>query len=208
MQGQIHTIIGPMFSGKTSFLLHHLERLARSGKSTVLFTADTRSQGSLTHSGEAVFEPIQLVRTRDSGDVFGRGIKHHVVGIDEAQFFDAQLVEQVMLLAECGKTVLAAGLDQDYKRDPFLTVLRLVSESERVTRLTAICTKCGSDLAIRSVRKTDSEERILEGADDVYAAYCRTCANQLLQHHALEEHKARDECTLERRKTDSAMAIR
>ncbi len=179
MEGYIHTIIGPMFSGKSSFLLHRLERLARSGKTTVLFTADTRDHEVLTHSGETAFDPIEVIRTRDPEEVFVKGLAYDVIGIDEVQFFDETIVGQLALIADCGKTILAAGLDQDYKSEPFIQVLKLLAESELITRLTAICSKCGSDLAIRSVRKTESEERILEGADDVYVAYCRKCARQI-----------------------------
>jgi thymidine kinase len=179
-------MIGPMFSGKTSFLLHRLERSARSGKTTILFTGDTRSQDALTHSGERIFQGIRVIRTRESTHVLEEGMRHQVVGIDEVQFFDEKIVGILSLLADCGKTVLAAGLDQDYRKDPFLHVLKLLAESERITRLTAVCQKCGSELAIRSVRKTESDERILEGASETYTSYCRECAAHIFRQRAVK----------------------
>jgi len=173
--GYIHTIIGPMFSGKTSFLLHQLERFSRSGKRVALLSADTRSSSLVTHSGSVPYEGIDLIRTDSLPDVQEAGERYDVLGVDEVQFFDEDLVRVLSALADAGRIVLACGLDQDFKKEAFATTLKLLVESERITRLTSVCQRCGSDLAIRNLRTVDSTERVLQGGEEAYSVYCRTC---------------------------------
>jgi len=164
-----------MFSGKTSLLLHELERFARSGKRVILFTADSRADDPVVHSRRSLYEEIAIARTREPDDIYDAGARYDVVGLDEVQFFPPEVIPVLGRLAEEGMVVLASGLDQDFKGEPFLTTLGLVTESEKLTRLTSVCQRCGSQLAIRNFRKVASQERILEGAADAYEARCRTC---------------------------------
>lgn len=180
MSGYVHTIMGPMFSGKTSLLLHELERFARSGKRVILFTADAREENPVVHSRRSLYEEIKVARTREPDDIYEAGARYDVVGLDEVQFFPKEVIPVLGRLAEEGMVVLASGLDQDFKGEPFLTTLGLVTESEKITRLTSVCQRCGSQLAIRNFRKVASQERILEGAAEAYEARCRICMKLVL----------------------------
>ncbi len=175
MKGYVHTIMGPMFSGKTSFLLHELERFARAGRKVVLFTADSRADNPVVHSQRPLYKGISVVKSRDADRIWAESRAFDVVGVDEVQFYEPAVVQVLSRLALEGRIVLASGLDQDFRAEPFMTTLRLVTESEKLTRLTSVCQNCGSLLAIRNYRKVDSDERILEGADEVYEARCRNC---------------------------------
>jgi thymidine kinase len=97
-----------------------------------------------------------------------------VVGIDEGQFFDMELVAAVNQLAEHGKRVIVAGLDQDYTGKPFEPMPQLLSVAEFITKTHAICVKCGGT-ANYSQRTMESEERVEVGAADKYEARCRKC---------------------------------
>ena len=173
--GYIHAVIGPMFSGKTSFLLHQLERFSRSGKRVALFSADTRSSSLVTHSGRVPYEGIDLIRSGSEQDVHHASERYDVLGIDEVQFFGEGLVSVLTRLADAGKIILASGLDQDFRKEVFGTTLRLLAESEKITRLTSVCQRCGSDLAIRNYRTVGSTARVLQGGEEAYAVYCRVC---------------------------------
>ena len=175
MEGYLHTIIGPMFSGKTSFLLHEMERLARSGKRVVLFTGDNREETPVIHSRRPIYKEIHIHRTRCASTMMELALNYDVVGVDEVQFCEENLHSALSTLAREGKIVLASGLDQDYRMEPFMTTLRLIPESEKVTRLTSVCQTCGSLNAIRNIRKVSSDQRVLEGAEDLYEVRCRKC---------------------------------
>ena len=175
MSGYVHTIMGPMFSGKTSLLLHELERFARSGKRVILFSADSRAEELVVHSQRSLYQKITVSRSREPQDIYEAGPNFDIVGLDEVQFFPQEVIPVLGRLAEEGMVVLASGLEQDFQGEPFLTTLGLVTESEKITRLTSVCQRCGSQLAIRNFRKVASQERILEGAGEAYEARCRTC---------------------------------
>jgi len=97
-----------------------------------------------------------------------------VVGIDEAQFFDADLIDVCETLANAGRRVIAAGLDQDYLGKPFDPMPQLLAIAEYITKTLAICVVCGNP-ANRTQRVTKSAERVLVGAADAYEARCRRC---------------------------------
>ena len=179
MDGYLHTIIGPMFSGKTSFMLHELERFARAGKHVVLFSADNRAEEPVVHSQRPIYKGVVVDKTRDINDILRKGLRFEVIGVDEVQFLDESLHQVLSSLVEQGRIVYASGLDQDIRKEPFMTTLMLIPHSEKLTRLTSVCHKCGSLLAIRNVRKVKSEERVLEGAADVYEVRCRNCREDM-----------------------------
>jgi thymidine kinase len=97
-----------------------------------------------------------------------------VVGIDEGQFFDSQLVEVCNKLADMGKRVIVAGLDQDYRGRPFDPIPPLLAVAEYITKTLAICMRCGAP-ANRTQRTIDNSDRVLVGATDSYEARCRLC---------------------------------
>lgn len=175
MTGYVHTIMGPMFSGKTSLLVHELERFSRSGKRVILFTADARSNDPVLHSRRPLYEGIEVRRCSTPSTIYEAAGLYDVLGLDEIQFFPLDVVRVISALAEEGKIVLVSGLDQDFLGEPFQTTVALVVESEKISRLTSVCQRCGSQLAIRNYRKVASDERILEGAAETYEARCRGC---------------------------------
>ena len=97
-----------------------------------------------------------------------------VVGIDEGQFFDLALVDVCNRLADMGKRVIVAGLDQDYRGRPFDPMPQLLSIAEYITKTLAICVRCGAP-ANRTQRLVDNPDRLLVGAGDTYEARCRLC---------------------------------
>ena len=100
-----------------------------------------------------------------------------VIGIDEAQFFDDELPNVCKVLANRGVRVIVAGLDMDFTGKPFGTMPQLLATAEYVTKIHAICVKCG-ELASYTYRKSDAKERILLGEHDNYSALCRNCFNK------------------------------
>jgi thymidine kinase len=110
----------------------------------------------------------------DIKDVLKYSGDAHVIGIDEAQFFNADIVEICNNLANEGKRVIVAGLDQDYRGIPFEPMPQLLAIAEYITKTLAICVVCGNP-ADKTQRKTTSSERVIVGAADIYEARCRKC---------------------------------
>jgi thymidine kinase len=144
----------------------------------MLFTADSRADDPVVHSRRPLYKDIEIIRSKDPAEIYDISGRYDVIGVDEVQFFPLTIIPVLSRLAEEGKVVLASGLDQDFRGDPFPTTLALVTESEKITRLTSVCQRCGSQLAIRNFRKVASQEVILEGAADTYEARCRSCMKQ------------------------------
>lgn len=101
----------------------------------------------------------------------------NVIGIDEAQFFDPDIINVVTLLANKGKRIILAGLDMDYTGKPFSPVSELMAIAEFVTKMHAICMKCGN-IASYSFRKSGTQEKVVVGDKDIYEARCRKCFNE------------------------------
>jgi thymidine kinase len=110
----------------------------------------------------------------NSGEILPLAQQAQVVGIDEAQFFDAGIVDVAEKLADQGKRVVIAGLDQDYRGKPFEPIPQLLAIAEYITKTLAICVVCGNP-ADRTQRITNSSERVLVGAKESYEARCRRC---------------------------------
>jgi thymidine kinase len=100
-----------------------------------------------------------------------------VVGIDEAQFFDDSIVDVANKMADAGKRVIIAGLDMDYSGKPFYPFQNLMAIAEHITKMHAICMRCGA-LASYSYRTNISEEKVVLGETDLYEARCRKCFNE------------------------------
>jgi len=173
--GRIEVITGGMFSGKSEELLRRLRRASIARQRVQVFkpATDTRS-------------PLQLVVTRDKRELEAETVRDtadlrarlevgvQVVGIDEAQFFDERLVSLVMELADLGVRVVLAGLDQDYRREPFGPMPLLLAVAEHVDKIHAVCVRCGG-LAHYSQRIAGGAEQVEVGDTDAYEARCRQC---------------------------------
>ncbi len=174
--GFIDVIVGSMFSGKSTELLRRLDRYRRAGRRVQVFSCDRRYAENAVVSHDQRQLPALYAET-------AADLRHQldwsaeVIGIDEGQFFDEALPDLCHELALDGKGVIVAGLDQDFQTEPFMVMNRLTAEAEFVTKLTAVCTRCGNP-AIRNYRKGDESARIVLGAADHYQALCRSCYEQ------------------------------
>ena len=172
--GWIEVIAGCMFSGKTEELIRRLRRAQIAKQTVKIFKAeiDIRySDNSIVSHNERSL-PSELIK--DINEVLTMCDDAQVIGIDEAQFFSNDIINVCNELANQGKRVIVAGLDQDYRGIPFEPMPQLLAIAEYITKSLAICVKCGNP-ADRTQRKTTSAERVVVGAADIYEARCRKC---------------------------------
>jgi thymidine kinase len=173
--GWIEVIVGPMFSGKSEELIRRLRRAEIARKKVQIFkpAIDNRysKNGIVSHSGlEIQSDPVA-----DADEIVRKvNILTEVVGIDEGQFLGDGLVEVCQKLAEAGKRVIVSGLDMDYLGRPFEPMPRLLTVAEEITKLLAICIRCGNP-AVHTQRLVHSDELIVVGAKGMYEARCRRC---------------------------------
>jgi thymidine kinase len=167
-----------MFSGKTEELIRRLRRIKFAGQELLLFKPkiDKRysDESVVSHNG-ASFEAIQV---ESSKEILEHWKKERIVAIDEAQFFDEDIVQVANHLASHGVRVICAGLDMDFQAKPFGPMPLLMASAEYVTKVHAICMSCGN-LAQFSHRKTQEKEQVLVGAIDEYEPLCRSCYNKI-----------------------------
>ncbi|GBD90580.1 thymidine kinase [bacterium BMS3Abin04] len=172
--GWVEVIAGCMFSGKTEELIRRLRRARIAKQSVKIFKPKIDNRYSkkeiVSHSEQSL--PSIVVET--PGEILENSKDAHVIGIDEAQFFSNDLVDVVNQLADSGKRVIIAGLDQDYTGKPFEPIPQLLSIAEYITKTLAICVVCGNP-ADRTQRTIHSSDRVLVGATDSYEARCRKC---------------------------------
>ncbi len=187
--GWIEVIVGPMFSGKSEELIRRLRRAEIARQRVQIFkpVIDQRYAASeiVSHSGLGIAS--DLVCT--AADVFEKvEPRTEVVGIDEAQFLGDKLVEVCTKLADMGKRVMVAGLDTDFMGRPFEPMPRLLAVAEEITKLLAICVRCGNP-AVHTQRLVASEDLIVVGAAGMYEARCRRCFDPQLAHEKIEAEK-------------------
>jgi len=165
-----------MFSGKTEELIRRLNR-ARIAKLNVRIfkpALDTRYHEADIVSHSAL--SIESIPVQTAGQILQLAGNCDVVGIDEAQFFDKDIIAVCNTLAIQGQRVIVAGLDMDFAGQPFGCMPQLMAIAEYVTKVHAICVVCG-DIAQYSYRLVPSQERVLLGETDSYEARCRRCFN-------------------------------
>ncbi|MBA2334012.1 MAG: thymidine kinase [Blastocatellia bacterium] len=173
--GWVEVIVGSMFSGKSEELIRRLNRARIARQKVQVFKPmiDARySQEEIaSHSGQ---KHISIPVTTAAELMKKIEPDTQVIGIDEGQFFDLELIEAVNELANAGKRVIIAGLDQDYTGKPFEPMPQLLSTAEYITKIHAICVKCGAT-ANYTQRTVESEQLVEVGAADKYEARCRKC---------------------------------
>jgi len=172
--GWIEVICGSMFSGKTEELIRRLRRAIIARQKVAIFKPKIDNRFSKDHivSHSELKIPSRVVET--PWDILEQSLEAQVVGIDEAQFFDKDLVMVCQKLANMGKRVIVAGLDQDYRGEPFEPIPQLLAVAEYITKTHAICVVCGNP-ANHTQRKTSDSKRVVVGASDIYEARCRNC---------------------------------
>ncbi|MEB2776202.1 thymidine kinase [Algoriphagus sp. D3-2-R+10] len=173
-KGQIEVICGSMFSGKTEELIRRLNRARIAKQKVEIFkpSIDKRYDDNdvVSHNDNS----IRSTPVNFANDILLLSGDCDVVGIDEVQFFDEQIVPVAQKLANQGKRVILAGLDMDFEGNPFEPMPKLMAIAEYVTKVNAICMKCG-DLAAFSFRLSQAKEKVVLGEKESYEARCRKC---------------------------------
>ena len=176
-KGQIEVICGSMFSGKTEELIRRLTRARLAKQQVEIFKPSVDTRYHETHVVSHNETSIRSTPVSFAGDILLLSGTCDVVGIDEAQFFDEEIVRVVQLLANQGKRVILAGLDMDFEGKPFDPMPKLMAVAEYVTKVHAICMQCG-DLAAFSYRLSAATEKVMLGEKDSYEARCRKCFHE------------------------------
>jgi thymidine kinase len=176
-KGQIEVICGSMFSGKTEELIRRLTRARLAKQQVEIFKPSVDTRYHDTHVVSHNETSIRSTPVSFAGDILLLSGTCDVVGIDEAQFFDEEIVRVVQLLANQGKRVILAGLDMDFEGKPFDPMPKLMAVAEYVTKVHAICMQCG-DLAAFSYRLSAATEKVMLGEKDSYEARCRKCFHE------------------------------
>ena len=173
--GWIEVVTGSMFSGKSEELIRRLRRAIIAKQRVQVFkpTMDERYTAGqvVSHSrwrleAERVHKATEILDRLDP--------RTEVVGIDEGQFFDAELVSVCGRMADLGKRVIVAGLDMDFRGEPFGPMPELLAVAEEVEKVHAICARCGAP-ASYTQRLSQAQEQVVVGAADIYEARCRRC---------------------------------
>ncbi|QQS50128.1 MAG: thymidine kinase [Bacteroidota bacterium] len=179
--GWIEVICGSMFSGKTEELIRRLKRAKLAGQKVEIFKPRIDKRYSdvnvVSHDENLIHStPVDV-----ASNILMLSSNVDVVGVDEAQFFDVGLIEVCNKLANSGVRVIVAGLDMDFLGKPFGPIPNLLAVADYITKVHAICVKCGN-LAQFTHRKTSDAQRVLIGELETYEPLCRSCFKQTHKH--------------------------
>ena len=173
--GWIEVVVGSMFSGKSEELIRRLRRAQIAKRKVQIFKPRIDDRYSADHITSHSAMQIEAENVSSSRNLLDRVRPDtEVVGIDEGQFFDSELPAVCTTLADQGKRVIVAGLDQDYLGKPVEPMPQLLAIAEYITKTLAICMVCGAP-ANHTQRLVASNERVLVGASGTYEARCRHC---------------------------------
>jgi thymidine kinase len=178
-KGSIEVITGSMFSGKTEELIRRLRRSNYAGLKVEIFKPSLDKRYSETRVVSHDDKSIVSTPVDNASAILLLAGNVDVVGIDEAQFFDDSVVEVCNTLADNGVRVVIAGLDMDFTGKPFGPMPALLAVAEYVTKVHAICMRCGN-LAQYSFRKSAEEQVVLLGEKNIYEPLCRNCYNEAI----------------------------
>ena len=172
--GLIEVICGSMFSSKTKELIRRINLAKLAKFKTIVFkpSIDSRNKGNYITSHDN--NKLKATSVIDENEIFNKANKHHIIGIDEAQFFSSYLVNVFNNLANSGKRIIVAGLDMDFKGKPFGPIPNLMATAEFVSKLHAICAKSGK-MANYTHRKSKDKKHIKIGDENEYEAVSRIC---------------------------------
>ena len=170
--GWMEVICGSMFSGKTEELIRRLRRAEMAGLNVEIFKPQTDTRYDAEDVVSHNQNKIRSTAVESPSEILLLGSNCHVVGIDEAQFFDESIVDVANQLANAGVRVVIAGLDMDFRGRPFGAMPALMATAEYVTKVHAICKRTGN-LANYSLRITDSENLVELGETESYEAVSR-----------------------------------
>ncbi len=184
--GWIEVICGPMFSGKSEEMIRRVRRAEIARQRVQLFKPALDDRFDETDIVSHSQQRLPSTPVSSSSEIFALvEDKTEVVGIDEVQFFDSGIMDVCDRLANLGKRVIVAGLDQDYRGRPFEPVPQLMAIAEYVTKQLAICVRCGNP-AGHTQRLTENRDKIVVGAQGTYEARCRRCFEPPVEESAVE----------------------
>jgi len=172
--GWIEVICGSMFSGKTEELIRRLRRAVIARQRVAIFKPKVDNRYSKEELVSHSQQKIKSIAIEKPEEILKHALEAQVVGIDEAQFFDDSIVKICQTLANMGKRVIVAGLDQDYRGKPFGPMPQLLAIAEYIDKTHAICVICGNP-ANYTYRKSADTDTVVVGATDIYEARCRNC---------------------------------
>lgn len=175
---QMRVICGPMFSGKTKTLIRVINEYKDAGQKVFVFKPkfdDRYSEDTIVSHDKDATEAFNVTRPVEILDYH---LNADVIAIDEIQFFDDSIVEVCNKLAQDGKTVIAAGLDLDYKAVPFGPMPKVLAMADEIIKLNSVCTFC-SGPARFSHRISDEDATVVLGEKDKYVPLCRSCYAEL-----------------------------
>jgi thymidine kinase len=173
-RGWIEVICGSMFSGKTEELIRRMKRAQIANLKTEIFKPVVDNRYDETNVVSHDENAIVSVSVHHSQNILLLAQDADVIGIDEAQFFDNGIINVCEKLAIAGARVIVAGLDMDYLGNPFGPVPQLLAIADYITKLHAICVRCGN-IASMSYRKTKQQGQVVIGEMDIYEPRCRVC---------------------------------
>ena len=186
-RGRIEVICGSMFSGKTEELIRRIKRAIFAKQKVEIFkpALDTRYSEAdvVSHEGNSI--PSTPRDSSASLLLWAQG--NDVIGIDEAQFFDENIIDVCNQLANQGIRIIIAGLDLDFKGVPFGPMPKLLAIADEVSKVHAICVRCGA-LAYVSHRLVNIEKQVLLGEKDEYEPLCRECYKKAIEESNIEEN--------------------
>ena len=175
--GWIEVVTGCMFSGKSEELIRRLRRAIIAHQRVQVFKPGLDDRYNANQVVSHSRWRLEAVRVEKAADILAQlDARTEVVGIDEAQFFDLGLADVCSHLANLGKRVIVAGLDMDFRGQPFGPMPQLLAIAEETEKMHAICARCAAP-ASYTQRLTASKEQVVVGAADVYEARCRRCFN-------------------------------
>jgi thymidine kinase len=178
--GWLEVVCGPMFSGKSEELIRRLRRAEIAGQRTMIVKPRIDDRYDVTHVVSHSGARVRAVAAESAAEVLRLAEGYDVVGVDEAQFFDQGIVAAIETIVGRGARVVAAGLDTDFRHEPFGSMPTLLALAEFVDKLQAVCHRCGGP-ATRTQRLVNGEpapfggETIQVGALDAYEARCAAC---------------------------------
>nr|WP_321485146.1 thymidine kinase [uncultured Draconibacterium sp.] len=175
--GTIEVVAGSMFSGKTEELIRRLKRAKIAKQKVEIYKPMVDIRYSETEVVSHDENAIHSTPVENSANILLLAGDVNVIGIDEAQFFDKGLINVVTQLANMGIRVIVAGLDMDFKGEPFGPIPGLMAVADYITKVHAICVRCGS-IAQFSHRLSGKEQVVLLGEKDIYEPLCRSCYNK------------------------------
>ena len=171
---KLEVICGPMFSGKTEALIKRANEFIRDKKTICIFKPSIDNRYSKNYIVSHNNKKIKCHTIKSSKEILNYINDSDIIAIDEVQFFDIEIINVLTKIISEGKSIIVAGLDRDYRAKPFLQISNLIELSNNITRLNAICVKCG-DIANFSYRKTNDISRVLIGESEKYEPRCEKC---------------------------------